>query len=294
MTASGPLAAMRRQAWEMSLASAAICQLLAPQRKLSDESAFVAGLLHDFGWMMAIAAIEEMLARDSTAPQSSEGFWSAAIESCHTRLGLALAARWNLPDLLRDAIAYHHHPDPTSPNAAYVELVSISDRVIELLYARPLVSAENLASIPQLKPAECEALARALPQIPELISAFASEPQGVAQPSLLLSPQSALLDGFRPLDLSVMQLRPRKCGPFKMLGIAPHGWVMKGREPLPEKQLVELELATKPHALRLWAKVDLCIRGSGDGWELECKPFALTGASLQLWNELWRGAPQAA
>jgi len=31
--APGPLAAMRRQAWEMSLASAAICQLLAPQRE---------------------------------------------------------------------------------------------------------------------------------------------------------------------------------------------------------------------------------------------------------------------
>ncbi len=290
--APGPLAALRRQAWEMSLASAAICQLLAQQRKLADESAFVAGLLHDFGWMMAIAAIEEMLSRDSTAPASSEGFWSAAIESCHTRLGLALAERWNLPELLRAAVGLHHHPDPTSPYAPFVELVAISDRVIELLYARPLVSVENLSTIPELKPAECEALARSLPSIPELISSFASEPAGALQNSLVISTQSALLDGFRPLGLSVMQLRPRKCGPFKMLGIAPHGFVMKGQEALPEKQLVELELSTKPQALRFWAKVDLCFKSTGESWELECKPFALTGPALAHWNELWRSVPE--
>ena len=283
----GPLASQRRQAWETSLASAAISQRLAVLRKLPDESAFIAGLLHNFGWLIAIGTLEEMIARDPDAPARSESFWAGVIENCHTRLGLALAARWNLPALILDTIALHHQPDEPSEFAPFVELMSISDRINDLLAAHPVVSADQLGVIPELTGVECESIARSLPQLPELITAFASD--GVApSESMLLAPQTAMLDGYQPADLQVVKLGVRKSGPYKMVGIGPGGWVMKGAEPLLEKQLVEMEIARKPGAppLRLWAKVDLCVSGESEGWEFSCKPFALSGQTLQDWNAL--------
>jgi len=283
----GPLASLRRQAWETSLASAAISQRLAVLRKLPDESAFIAGLLHNFGWLIAIGTLEEMIARDPDAPARSESFWAGVIENCHTRLGLALAARWNLPALILDTIALHHQPDEPSEFAPFVELMSISDRINDLLAAHPVVSADQLGVIPELTGVECESIARSLPQLPELITAFASD--GVApSESMLLAPQTAMLDGYQPADLQVVKLGVRKSGPYKMVGIGPGGWVMKGAEPLLEKQLVEMEIARKPGAppLRLWAKVDLCVSGESEGWEFSCKPFALSGQTLQDWNAL--------
>jgi HD-like signal output (HDOD) protein len=286
--AAGPLAPLRRQAWEMSLSSAAICQRLAIQRKLPDESAFIAGLLHNFGWLIAIGTIEEMLLRDPEAPPRSEAFWATVIENCHTRLGLALAARWNLPALLLDTIALHHQLDEPSEFAPFIELVAISDRINDLLLDHPLVSAEQLSVIPELTDREREALARMLPTIPELISAFASDQPNGPSESKLLAPQNGMLDGFQPASLAVTKLGTRKSGPFKLVGIGPNGWVMRGTEPLLEKQLVEMEIAAKPMPIRLWAKVDLCVSGETSGWEFECKPFALSQTSLQQWNELVR------
>ncbi len=286
--AAGPLAPLRRQAWERSIASSAVCQHLATLRRLPVELASTAGLLHDFGWLIAIGSIEEMLAQDPNAPARSEAFWANTIENCHTQLGLALAARWNLPAVLLEAIGMHHQPDEPSEFAPFIELVAISDRVNDLMQSNPLVSAGQLATIPQLTATECSAIAAMLPQIPELITSFASETNGGPTKSALLGPQSALLDGFQPADLRVMRLGARKSGPYHLIGIGPNGWVMKGHEPLLEKQIVEMEIGQAPTALRLWAKIDLCMSDEKDGWQFECKPFALTGASMQQWTDLVR------
>jgi HD-like signal output (HDOD) protein len=287
----GPLAALRRQAWETSLASAAVCQVLAQLRKLSSESAFVAGLLHDFGWMIGIAAIEEMLARAPDATARSEAFWSDAVSRCHTALGLALSARWNLPELLRDAIALHHKPARSSAFTPFVELVTISDSVLELLQGAPAVTAESLGAIPMLTPSEREELARVLPEIPELVAAFDCEPQGKAQLSMLTPEDSTLNEAIRPLDkaaIRVAALGEKKRGAFEMLGIAARGWLMSSTEPLPEKQLVQVEIESGNQRLRLWAKVALCVN-AGRYWKLECKPFALSSESAQQWLTLARG-----
>ncbi len=285
--APGSLAPLRRQAWQASVSSAAICQTLAPLRKLAGESAFVAGLLHDFGWLVGIAAIEELLAQSPAAPAREEIFWSEAIARCHTRLGLELASRWNLPDLLRDAIGLHHGNFASSTYAPFVELVALSDLVLALLQSRPRVEPDTLAQVPGLTAREREALAEAIPQFPELISAFDAEPQGAPAPTKLLTSAPALPDGFSARDFAVHQLSPRKRGPFHALGSAETMLLMKGREALPEKQLVELELEAQPR-LRFWAKVERCAAEPG-GYRLECRPFALTGATLEQWKALAAG-----
>jgi len=282
----GPLAPLRREAWEASLSAAALCQTLAPLRKLSVESAFVAGLLHDFGWLIGISALEEMFATLPAVPQRDDSLWHQGIERCHTQLGMTLAARWNLPPLLCDAIGLHHQDAPQSEFAPFVELVAAADRVLALLESEPTISAATLEKVPRLTPLERQALVDAIAQLPELVSAFDSEPQGTsAVPRVHTLAPAPLPEGFHPCEGQVHQLSPRRRGPFALQGLSDSSLVMKGADALPEKQLVELELVLTPAPLRLWAKVMEC-RSEAGGCRIECKPFALNGQTLARWREL--------
>src|SRR5512140_486721 len=60
--AVGSLVSVRRLIWIEGLASAAVCQELARLRGLRTEEAFVLGLLHDFGKIVASTALEALIA----------------------------------------------------------------------------------------------------------------------------------------------------------------------------------------------------------------------------------------
>src|SRR4051812_11568488 len=108
--APGSLLCLKQKVWENSVASASICQALAKRRGLQHDDAFVAGLLHDFGWVVGISALERIIAQPNrTVPRSAEQ-WSAMLEPLHLRVGVEVAGRWNLPQLLRDVMAEHHLP----------------------------------------------------------------------------------------------------------------------------------------------------------------------------------------
>jgi HD-like signal output (HDOD) protein len=290
---SGVLGSLRRQAWQDSLASAVICQLLAERRKLDQDVAFASGLLHDFGWLIGISAIEDLIAERPEEPARSEADWSAMVQRWHVRLGIALAARWQLPDLLRQVIWLHHTQDSSkSAHAALVDLVAASDSVLRLLSQKPGLTAADLSGVLYLRGDEPEGLAEALPGLPAILHAFGGEPAEAQPPSKVAPPQTTLSDRQRPLTLAVSQVSPRRRGPYRMLGIAAGGWSMIGREPIPENQLIGLEVGDAPEPLRLWARTTLCAK-EGEGWKLECKPFALDGVALGRWNELVRGAGAA-
>ena len=59
----------RRQARERSIASSANCQHLATLRRLPVELASTAGLLHDFGWLIAIGIVGLYLLRRDWSPK---------------------------------------------------------------------------------------------------------------------------------------------------------------------------------------------------------------------------------
>jgi HD-like signal output (HDOD) protein len=294
--APGSLQSLKQKVWENSIASASICQALAKRRGLHRDDAFVAGLLHDFGWVVGISAVERIIAqRNLTTPRTSEQ-WSAMLDRLHVRLGVEVATRWNLPKLLQGVMAEHHMAAVASgDHASMVELVQASDAVVALLAAQPHVSAADLATLRRLQPGEAEPLAAALPEIPSLISAFNSDSTAIpvaAPPSMLVQPLTTLPDGYRPLELAVRQVKPRPHGPFTMFGIASQGWAMRGKQPLPVLQLFEAEIATPSQGtLRLWAKTTLCTAQAGT-WRIECKLFALSGSVQLGWNELFRATPR--
>lgn len=92
------------------------------------DEAFVAGLVHDMGLIVAQQIFPGKLkAVAETCSQTPQNFCATEhrlMEVDHQELGGALAARWKFPPGLRSAIAYHHDPRLLQPeyqrNAATV------------------------------------------------------------------------------------------------------------------------------------------------------------------------------
>ncbi len=285
----GSLQPLKRQAWQSAVASAVICQELARLRSVPPGDAFLCGLLHDFGWMVAITCLEDVFEQHPQVPPQPAEELNALAQRLHVELGLVVAAQWKMPDLFSDVISLHHEDTPAaSPFADLIELVAVSDRVVAMLAAHTSVPAEELAKVPGLLQREAVALALVLPQIPEMIASFEGEPAPRQAPAKVAA-HEALPEGFRQLQLSCRIVQPAKKPVCKLLGLASSTFRMESPAQLMTNQLIEAELSAQPTPLRLWAKVTLCVP-RGKDYEIECKPFALNGAALKLWNDLYRTA----
>ena len=100
-----------------------LCAMLARQialtYKCDEEDAFTCGLLHDIG--------KVVLYNQLASSQYSEKIQEKLVARFHSEAGLLIAARWNLPELVLNAIEYHHHPEHTSDNRNLVEVVYVAN-----------------------------------------------------------------------------------------------------------------------------------------------------------------------
>lgn len=111
--------------WDRALMAAETCRILAIRtRKLDQEQAFTAGLLHDLGWLVLTAFFPDDLegllklrALMKVPMREAE----AMLELDHEDLGLRLAENWHLPPMMAEVMGRHHEP---SPHLAYSEMVS--------------------------------------------------------------------------------------------------------------------------------------------------------------------------
>jgi putative nucleotidyltransferase with HDIG domain len=118
--------------WRHSLGCALVCRRFSEKLANSDsEKAYMAGLLHDIGFMVNCLvfpnefaqamqhACQEGIALDE-AEQSIMGF-------THCETGHALAEKWKLADDVIETIAYHHAIERSQKAGALVALVHLSD-----------------------------------------------------------------------------------------------------------------------------------------------------------------------
>ncbi len=106
------------QFWRHSLAVASACRVIA-RRVSADwiqdtDKVFSAGMLHDIGKLVLLAYfpnewenIKKQIKGSQAKPIEVE---KQILGYTHSDLGAALAERWNLPEVLQDAIAFHHNP----------------------------------------------------------------------------------------------------------------------------------------------------------------------------------------
>jgi putative nucleotidyltransferase with HDIG domain len=282
--ARGPLANLRRVAWREGLASALLCRELARTRGLPFDDAFTCGLLHDFGRVITIGAIERIAAGQRLSRPMSAQFWNAVVDRHHVALGVTLATRWALPQLVVDAIALHHEEtDQGAESPALIGIVRAVDPLVGLLRDRSHLQA-SLDAVATLSQEDGEALRRVLCGLSGFLASFERAP--AAHDGRLLEPPARPTPAWqarpRPDDRRV---RFRIAGAeYEATGFGPNQLFVRGPVPLPEELLLEVEALHEP-GLVFHARVLLCWP-DGERCGALLMPFALTGPALLHWQGL--------
>lgn len=123
----------------VAFAMLGIARFMPANLRPQDDQIFLAGLLHDIGYL-ALAFIDlkhsdrlhARLAMETSRPACE--IEQEILDICHDELGAELAHHWNLPDEIVAAIRYHHTPD-NSGAALAQPLVHMTNMAEKLLGA---------------------------------------------------------------------------------------------------------------------------------------------------------------
>ncbi|HNR50004.1 MAG: Chemoreceptor glutamine deamidase CheD [Deltaproteobacteria bacterium ADurb.BinA179] len=115
-----------------ALATARLCRALAhEQGRIDPEIAYTAGLLHDIGKVVLdqyIADVQPLFYRMIIDhKENSCKVEQEIIGIDHCQAGLMLAKNWDLPDVLKDIMIYHHSPEIAENNREIVNLTYVAD-----------------------------------------------------------------------------------------------------------------------------------------------------------------------
>jgi HD-like signal output (HDOD) protein len=290
--AAGPLATVRRRVWIENLAGAAICEELARLRGRRRDEAFMLGLLHDFGKVVACAALESALAEAQLRGAFTLQAWTEIVERLHVRVGSAMARAWRLPDLLVDVISHHHEVAAAPAHEGLLPVVKASDDVVALLTTSPSVTSDDLAKVASIAPAERERVAHAVELVPELVAAFEPPAQGAAspaEPSAVARPEAVAAPAGEPPMFRISIQVARRAREYAVSAISGDLLLATGDEPLPENRLVEVQLNGAPEPFRMWALVQGS-RPEGQAFAVELRPFALNAVERKAWERLTAAA----
>lgn len=122
--AEGPLSIVRRLIFQESLVAAILARDLAVEFGQTSEEAFVLGLLHDLGRLVALALVEQhMLDLDIGPSPPSPREWVTLFDTRHIELGVLLASQWSMPTVLVDVVGHHHDDAEPSPACTLLRFV---------------------------------------------------------------------------------------------------------------------------------------------------------------------------
>jgi putative nucleotidyltransferase with HDIG domain len=118
--------------WQHSLACAIIARKLARAVGFGDpEKAYLAGLLHDIGYIVNMVVFPGQTKTALDRAQRDGSFMGEAeyaeLGFSHCQSGELLARRWTLPDDLVEVILCHHNVPATVTNPGLVAIVSLAD-----------------------------------------------------------------------------------------------------------------------------------------------------------------------
>ena len=306
--AAGPLVELKHRHWREAVLSATVCERLAPLRGLEAGEAFICGLLHDFGRVIATACIEELLAGGAQGPGSEGGEgvgalpalpagasawpierWVEVVERYHVELGRAVCERWSLPEAVQTVVIAHHRPVLSGEYQGLVELVCASDHIAEMLESTSLVDPSELQAVAGLSQREIELIVEILPELPELVGHFSSVAgwRGAALSSLIHRPEGAPgleLAGSCAVELPVVRRVDGGEHAYVARQLALEGIVLSGIEPLETNSLVQLSIdggAAGSHLI--WMRV--CkVEPEATGYRLLLSPYASGSRSLGRWQ----------
>lgn len=118
--------------WKHSVLVGVLARELARLLGLTDtEEVFVAGLLHDVGRVLLVAALPVEYRKTLLFARAARR-WLTTVEQeqlgfTHAQVGGALFRSWGLPKSLSAVAEFHHHPDRITKHRQLVEIVHLAD-----------------------------------------------------------------------------------------------------------------------------------------------------------------------
>jgi putative nucleotidyltransferase with HDIG domain len=117
--------------WKHSLGCAMVCRKFSEKLAADSEKAYMAGLLHDIGFMVNClvfpkeftSAMERACQQEVPLDQAEQ----ATMGFTHCETGQALAEKWKLADDVVEVIAHHHAIEQSQKAQPLVALVHLSD-----------------------------------------------------------------------------------------------------------------------------------------------------------------------
>lgn len=277
---SGPLSALRRDAWRMSLLAARIALELAPRRGVGLDEAFVAGLLHDFGQIAVLVGLEDLKVELPVLPAET---WKVLVERLHVKFGGVIAKRWNLPEPLVSAIEHHHDAAGyAGPHRALVQLIATVDQINAIFDRAPTNNTDALVAVPGLMPDERQKIGAMVPQISQFMASFeaSTSPAREVRAKTAVARAPGLDDGW-PAQFVITG----KSQVYQACAISPSCFAFLGQEALMPNWLTQLTLGTEPE-LGMLANVRTCEPQKDGSYIMTAQPFALDGKDKQIWLNL--------
>lgn len=264
-TAAGPLLSLRQRAWREALVAAHVAQWLAKPgpgqvAPFDPETAYVVGMLHDIGRIVACSALEDLFALHPDADTRTAAGWWALIEDLHQAAGGALVEAWQLPHPLAAAVAFHHQL------GAWDWLQTVNE-VVAQVEGTPHVTPDTLGSIAALDTATCLDLARRLPELVDAIR--------------LIDPALPQVDAnASPWELDAVHVSTGdETTSGALISVDDAGLVVSLTEPLKTRLVVFVRVAK----LQFHAQVEVA------GEYTRLKPWALDAKQAQAMME-WRAS----
>ena len=126
------------QLWKQSQSTAIIARHIAKKVRFSKiDQAYVAGLLRDIGKVVVSYYLTENFKQIMDMVENKNMSFLDAEEQVlgfhHGQVGAHVAKKWNLPDDLVEAIAYHHSPEKATTNFKLTSIIHVADAIVMMM-----------------------------------------------------------------------------------------------------------------------------------------------------------------
>lgn len=124
--------------WRQSQSCAIISRYIARKVRFAKiDQAYVAGLLRDIGKVIVSYYLTEHFKKIMDLVENENLSFLDAEERVlgfhHGQVGAEVAKKWNLPEDLVEAIAYHHSPEEATINPKLTAIIHLADAVVMML-----------------------------------------------------------------------------------------------------------------------------------------------------------------